>query len=293
MKQVTEIQIEIPSSSLDAVESLLYLQGIDGLVIEDETTGPGEGRDPLPRGRVRLLAYVDEPPPATLQDMVRQWAQDASLSLRQIDPDLYRDRWKEHFKPAQVSFRLWVLPSWEKLPRPLTPEEHAVIIDPGSAFGTGLHETTRLCLHALDRLIQPGDSLLDVGTGSGILAIAGRYLGASFVLATDNDPLAILAARENVERNGFSDILIEDTPLERIDRTFSVVVANILAVTLLTLKDELLARVAPGGALILSGLLATELSFVRDYFQSEEVSLEGEEIMGEWGSLCFRRREVG
>src|SRR5262245_23218387 len=141
MARVTEVRVEIPASDKDAAEGLLYLQGADGLAIEDEATGPGEGREPVPPGFIRLLAYFPdgEVPEAALLAAV---APGARVSFAAVDPAAYGDRWKAYFKPAKVSARLWVRPSWEELPAPPTGAERVLVIDPGAAFGTGLHETT-------------------------------------------------------------------------------------------------------------------------------------------------------
>jgi ribosomal protein L11 methyltransferase len=291
MTRVTEVRVEIPASDKDAAEGLLYLQGADGLAIEDEATGPGEGREPVPPGFVRLLAYF--PDGAAPKDALLAYAAgvpSARVSFSAVDPAAYGDRWKAYFKPAKVSERLWVRPSWEELPAPLSEGERVIVIDPGAAFGTGLHETTRQCLKALDRVISPGASLLDVGTGSGILAISGRLFGAGRVLGIDNDPLAVLVAKENCQRNGAADIEISEAPLDAVGGVFDVVAANILTATLVTLKDALLERLAPGGALILAGVLSRELEFVRGAFlEGALLRLEAEDILGEWAGLCFRR----
>lgn len=291
MGRVTEIQVELETASQEIAEGFLYVQGADELVVEDEQTGAGEGRPPIPAGHVRLIAFFSTPPGPEFDAEARALP-GATLRRREVDPDEHRDRWKEFFKPAQVSPRLWVLPSWETLPRPLREDERTIIIDPGAAFGTGLHETTRLCLAQLDRLCGPGVSVLDVGTGSGILAIGAGLLGASPLVATDNDPIAVDVAGENFARNGLSGA-ISASPIEQVDGRFDVVVANILAVTLLVLRRELWARVKPGGALVLAGLLARELDYVASSFLEAggaSAHEEARELMGEWGCLVFRLR---
>jgi ribosomal protein L11 methyltransferase len=290
MARVTELQVEVFAESREVAEGFLYLQGADELVVEDESTGAGEGRPPIPEGKVRLIAFFAEAPGPHFEAEAQSFA-GAEVRRREVDPDEHRDRWKEFFKPAQVSPRLWVKPSWEELPRPLSAGERAIVIDPGAAFGTGLHETTRLCLNQLDRLCGPGVSVLDVGTGSGILAIGAGLLGAGPLVATDNDPIAVSVAQENVDLNGLVADLSE-APLDRVPGTYAVVVANILAATLTTLRRLLWEKVAPGGALILAGLLVRELDYVTEAFLDAGGAgcvCEARESLGEWGCLVFRR----
>lgn len=168
--------------------------------------------------------------------------------------------WMEGFAPQRYGERLWIVPSWHTPPEP-----HAVnlLLDPGLAFGTGSHPTTRLCLEWLDRHPPTGATLIDYGCGSGILALAAAALGAAEVHGVDNDPQALLATRDNRDRNAtaggeqtppISTWLPEQLPPIQAD----VVIANILANPLIELADRLCARLRPGGQLVLSGILAEQ-----------------------------------
>ncbi|MDO5531846.1 50S ribosomal protein L11 methyltransferase [Sutterella sp.] len=157
------------------------------------------------------------------------------------------------FQPAHVSPRLWIVPSWSEPPEP---DALIMRLDPGVAFGTGSHPTTRLCLNWLDENLHAHDSVLDYGCGTGILAIGAKMLGAGRVTGTDIDPQAVEAARDNASTNGAqADFHLPDAMPEG---RFSVVVANILANPLKLLAPALLGRVAPGGRLVLSGVLARQ-----------------------------------
>jgi ribosomal protein L11 methyltransferase len=174
--------------------------------------------------------------------------------------DEWRDAWKRYFHVVRLTPRIVIVPSWERFEP--GPGDVVLDLDPGRAFGTGAHASTRLCLRELDSLSAAGravNAFLDVGTGSGILAIAAAKLwpGATGV-AVDVDPIAVGAAAENLERNRVTSVAVSETALAEVAGTFDLVLANIQADVLEALAPDLAARVAPGGALVLSGLLAPQ-----------------------------------
>ena len=158
------------------------------------------------------------------------------------------------FQPTQVSKRLWIVPTWHELP-----DENAINLrlDPGVAFGTGSHPTTHLCLQWLDEHVKKGDSVLDYGCGTGILAIAAKLVGAEAALGTDIDPLAVEAAEANAQMNEVDALFVE--PDQMPEGKFDIVVANILCGPLIQLAPVLLNRVAEHGSLVLSGILAKQV----------------------------------
>jgi ribosomal protein L11 methyltransferase len=160
---------------------------------------------------------------------------------------------QSQFDPIRVSARLWIVPSWHQAP---DPDALVLVLDPGMAFGTGSHPTTRLCLEWLERSVSPGVSILDYGCGSGILAIAAAKLGAREVVGVDIDLQAIGAATSNAERNKVSARFADST--EKIEGQFDIVVANILSNPLRALAPALCAHLRPGGRLVLSGILAEQ-----------------------------------
>lgn len=157
------------------------------------------------------------------------------------------------FEPIRVSARLWIVPSWHDAP---DPEAMVLVLDPGMAFGTGSHPTTRLCLEWLERSVTPGLSVLDYGCGSGILAIAAARLGAAEVVGVDIDEQAVMASRSNAERNGVS-ARFQDSGRE-LNGQFDLVVANILANPLKVLAPAICGHVRRGGRLALSGILSEQ-----------------------------------
>jgi len=185
-----------------------------------------------------VIAGLDEVPPFTQEDVAEQnWVQ-----LTQAQ-----------FEPIRVSERLWIVPSWHEAP---DPDALVLVLDPGMAFGTGSHPTTRLCLEWLESVVTPGVSILDYGCGSGILAIAAAKLGAGEVLGVDIDLQAVTAARHNAERNAASARF--DDSAHPIIGQFDIVVANILANPLKALAPAITGHVRAGGRLALSGILAEQ-----------------------------------
>ncbi|MBJ6724677.1 50S ribosomal protein L11 methyltransferase [Geomesophilobacter sediminis] len=191
--------------------------------------------------------------------------------IRVVKNEDWANNWKVHFKPVRIGTRMVIKPTWEDYQE--LPGDLVIQIDPGMAFGTGAHPTTRMCLESMERICYDRSCgtfpapLLDVGTGSGVLSIAGALMGAQGIVAVDIDPEAVRVTEENVELNGLSGAIdVSTTPLDRIAGQFGVVVANILAEELVRLAEELVARVRPGGWLILSGILTEKEDFVRNGF---------------------------
>jgi len=196
--------------------------------------------------------------------------------------------WRRFFKPVLVSKRVVIKPTWEEYQ--LKENELIVEIDPGMAFGTGTHETTRLCIQMLDNIIKGGEAVFDVGTGSGILAIAAAKLGGGKVLGIDNDEKSVSVAEENVELNSAQkNVSISGIPLSEIEGLFDIVVANILAEDLIEMRKELLKRLAKGGRIILSGILKTKAETVIKAYGDEGAILEQQIDDGEWSALMLKK----
>ena len=201
--------------------------------------------------------------------------------LRRIDDEDWLESWKASFTPMRIG-RFLVRPTWA----PAADPGDAVVVelDPGMAFGTGLHPTTRQCLEALSTLELEGRSLLDVGTGSGILAIAAGKRGASPLVATDVDEIAVRTARENCARNGVDVTVVEGSAAD-VAGTFDVVVANIVAATLQAIAPDLRARLVAGGTLVVAGVIAEKADATKDAIGLGEVSRAQHD---DWVSLVLR-----
>ncbi|UXJ53362.1 50S ribosomal protein L11 methyltransferase [Pseudomonas citronellolis] len=195
--------------------------------------------------------------------------------------------WMDNFKPMRFGRRLWIVPSWHEAPEP---EAVNLLLDPGLAFGTGTHPTTALCLEWLDGQELAGDTVLDFGCGSGILAIAALLLGAKRALGTDIDPQALEASRDNATRNGIDPALFPVyLPADLPAGQAGVVVANILAGPLVSLAGQLTSLVKPGGRLALSGILAEQAEEVRAAY-ADAFELEPTAEREGWVRISGRRR---
>ena len=247
-----------------------------------------EAPDPDPAEVKRVLeqvsGYLNE-----LQDIFNVPA--PMLTSKIIEDEDWGKSWKEHFKPFAIVPGLVIVPTWEEyLPKA---GEAVIAMDPGMAFGTGHHATTSLTLEFLFETLKgtSGRRLLDVGTGTGILGMAGLLFNAAKVRATDNDPEAVKAARENVIFNGLQEKMdVSLTPLSGIDGTYEVVVANIVHDVLISMADDLIRLTAMGGYLILSGLLAEkQLGNIRKVFCGKGLIFAGEKVRDEWAAIRFSK----
>jgi ribosomal protein L11 methyltransferase len=215
------------------------------------------------------------------------------LTVSEIPDEDWSRTWKEHFKPLQVGRRFLVTPTWEAVH--CGPERLIIRIDPGRAFGTGHHESTRLCLEWLEscRELDPGSarrSLLDLGTGSGILAIGAALLGFSEVVGIDNDPEAVKVAEENIMLNGLSEKirLLCATP-EGVSGSFDVVISNIESKPLIRMSETIASKVRSEGLLALSGILIEQADEVVAEYEKRGLRPAGVKTAGEWVLLAFQK----
>ncbi len=247
------LAVDVDSSEADELGYTLLELGSSGVELRDETTLP---RGPGPE-QVRLLAsFPSRQEAARARAQLLESFPEKCFELGETVGDAWRDAYKEYFKPFALTSSLCVAPPW--IDYQAKEGETVMWLDPGRAFGTGLHATTALAAAELDRrrALLASEAVLDVGTGSGILAIAALLLGAREVIAIDVDPEVIEVARGNARRNDLSDrVEVSTTPLSAVRRSFSVVVANIRAETLSDLAPELTRVVRAGGLLVLSGVL--------------------------------------
>ena len=307
------------TQAVDLVSSMLDDIGIEGVEIEDnvpltERETKGMFIDTLPElppdeGVAKVSFYVDDD--RDIEELMKQVEEGldelavfTNLGQRTIAASETEDKdwinnWKQYFKPFTVDDIL-IKPTWETIP-----EEHKdkllVQIDPGTAFGTGMHETTQLCIRQLKKAVDSGTKLLDVGTGSGILGITALKLGAKEVWGTDLDENAITAVGENLEANGISgdrfhvlqgNILNDPSVQEWAGfGCYDVVVANILADVIILLVDEIPVHLKQGGLFITSGIINMKEQAVLDAF-AKNPAFEVLEVtrQGEWVSVTARKR---
>lgn len=304
-----EAELVVPENLAEDVGAMLIEYGADGVetIAADQVVPPAADHQPLierplpPAGQALLVAsYAQGDDASAIAQMAQQAAQEFGLSpkittyLRQ--DDRWQERWKLFFKPMDIGDTLSVVPLWEEK-NVRAPNRHKIIIDPGMAFGTGQHETTRLCLGYLEshfRIHGPAQSMLDVGCGSGILSFAAAYLGVSRILGVDNDPLAVRASEENLGYNRLPKeaLSFSDTAVEKVAGTFPLVVANILGHILIAIAAGVSARVDAGGDLLLSGLLESQKDdVIAAYHAQRPWDLVDTQSLGPW--LLVHLRATG
>lgn len=287
-----EFSLEVDPETAEAVRPYFDRFGQGGAVLEIPADAAG--------GRVQVKAYL---PPLPDQAQRRRGLEEALWHLgrlsasgglpeprvRELREEDWAEAWKKDYKPLRLGRRLMIVPSW--LGSSPAPDDVVIRLDPGMAFGTGLHPTTQLCLEALEEELYPFARVLDLGTGSGILAIAAAKLGARSVLALDVDGLAIEVARRNVKANRVGQrVRVEYGSLEELsDRRFDLIVVNIYADTILRFLDQgLLGHLWPGGVLIGSGILAQRVPEVAAEFHRCGLVQVREMTREDWGAVTGR-----
>ncbi|MFT6399948.1 MAG: ribosomal protein L11 methyltransferase [Bradymonadia bacterium] len=285
------VEINLPSDRVDAedlVEGILWDYAAGGLQRQDPSTFSELVEEPRPRaeGSIRWRLYLEEPlADEDLRSLKASLDGTADVFTWTLTDLSFLTAWKEHFKPSKVSPRVWVYPPWD---RPDTGDAIGVEIEPGMAFGTGTHSTTRLCLAALDRLIgETAPSLIDIGCGSAVLSIAAAKLGANVLCAVDNDPDAVRIANENLVLNHLTQVA-STTDVADIQASADLVVANILPHILIVMGEALVRITAPAGVLLLSGIVTEQRERLEAHFDSLGMKCERSDNEGDWWSLEFR-----
>ncbi|MCI8506686.1 MAG: 50S ribosomal protein L11 methyltransferase [Lachnospiraceae bacterium] len=311
--------IDTTTKAVDLISSMLEEHGIEGIEIEDnvpltEAETRGMFIDILPElppdeGKAKISFYLEE---GAEDEALLSGIREGLLELRlfvdvgegtitasETEDKDWINNWKQYFHPFTVDDIL-IKPTWEAVPKEHQ-DKQMIELDPGTAFGTGSHETTQLCIRQLQKYLKEGDRVLDIGTGSGILGIVALKLGASFAFGTDLDENAVRAARENAEGNGFSktqfvlaegDILTEPALMEQAgDRSYDLAVANILAPVIILLAGETDRYLRPGGIFITSGILNTKEEDVRAAFEANPAwELLETTHQNDWVSITARKR---
>jgi len=291
-----ELSLDLDHRDPDVAEQACFASGALSVTLADAADTPIleplPGTTPLwPSVRLTALYEAGTDAQAVIGEL-RDALADPQLpvTVRVLEDRVWEREWLKDFHPRRHGRRLWICPGGQ--PPPVTEaDEPAVIVwlDPGLAFGTGTHPTTALCLAWLDETALSGARVLDVGSGSGILSVAALALGAGHAVAIDIDPQALLASRENAERNGVAGRLSVRPADAPWGGDYDVVVANILAEPLLALAGAIAGATRPGGRLVLSGLLATQAATVAARYAAW-FDIEPARILGDWAALAGRRR---
>lgn len=281
MSKWIEIRLNVDGEAAEAVVELLSRYGHQGVSVEQDGIMPemyDDGAVP-PAERLIVRAYLpdDDRAPSAKEQLERglkllnMMYPMPTPEYIMVDEEDWANAWKAHYQPIRLGKRILIRPLWIELE--VKPNDIHIALDPGMAFGTGTHPTTQLCLEALEDTVTNGIKVLDLGSGSGILAIAAAKLGAVDVLALDNDPVAVKSSIENIEVNGVSDkITAQEGSLETVlhsARRFDLIVVNILARIIIQMcADGLGNIVRPGGIALFSGLTFEQVEDVETALKS-------------------------
>lgn len=274
------VHVDVAAAEADVAAGELWELGAEGLEERDATTLN------KPEQATTLVAHF--PDAARARAVAKLLGKRWPARVEYVVGDEWRDAWKAHFKPTRIGKRLVVRPSWEKYKK--QPGDVVLVLNPGRAFGTGTHETTRLVLRELDERVTKGLRVLDVGCGSGILSIAAILLGGKSVIATDVDPDAVAVTKENAASNKVTPAIKASTrPLTKIPGQFDLVVANIEARVLVPMARALMSKVKLGGTLVLSGILTDQEDDIRAAYK--KMSVERIPHDGEWIAVVLQKKK--
>jgi ribosomal protein L11 methyltransferase len=281
------LTVDVPESESELLQDLLHEEGALGLEVRDHDGPLMPGVRAPAKGEVIVVAWFGDAETAeAARKTLAESFPSSRATLEGVEGQDWSTAWRQHIRAVQVG-RLWVGPPWSVAEAP--PELERIVIEPKMAFGTGDHPTTSLCLAAVDAFMaaHPGASVLDVGTGTGVLAIAAKRLGAGRVVGTDNDPVSVELSQENAQANGTPDVVLSGSDLDAVSGTFDLVVANILANTLIELAPLLVAKVDK--QLVLAGVLAPQAEDVTRAFVAQGLTPLPGAQQGEWVRLDFTR----
>ena len=291
-----ELSVRTPPEFVEPLSQIFYRYGHGGVAVEQEGGyNPDEGESPSGDEWAVVTTYL--PMNASMEDrkgridvgvrLVAHVSDISPLQERIVEEEEWQNSWKEHFHPLKVSPRITICPTW----REHTPQdgEHVIMLDPGMAFGTGHHPTTRMCLERLDALVTPGIDVLDVGCGSGVLSIAAARLGARHVFGLEIDSVAVNVAKQNVRDNGVEHtVRVQQGTLPHPDAarsSYGIAVANISGKVIAEFAHHLVGAVHHGGKVIASGILLNNKDGVVQALADAGANLERSFVDGDWVAL--------
>ena len=277
MTDWTAVVLVVHQDEVDEVSGLVWDLGVSGV---EELA--------LANGSIELRIGCE----ATLAELVVKTLSDRwTVTAESVAAETGLDAWREHAQVWRAGSNIVIVPPWIDAPPDVTADDLVLLIDPGHAFGSASHETTRLCLEAVAEFVTPGAVVADIGCGSGILAIAAVRLGAREAIATDVSPDAIIATIENARRNDVADVVDVSTAtiVELDSATYDLVLANISAATLCSMAQGLVQITKPDGVLVLSGLLAEQTETVAAALNQAGAVVDDVREDGEWRALVAHR----
>ncbi|MDM5156510.1 50S ribosomal protein L11 methyltransferase [Bacillus sp. DX1.1] len=307
----SEISIHTTEEAVEAVSHILHEAGASGVAIEDpaELTKEREQQygeiyalNPAeyPEEGVLIKAYF--PQTDSLHETVASVKSSIDalpsydieigtghISINEVDEEDWATAWKKYYHPVKISDTFTIVPTWEEY-TPSSAEEKIIELDPGMAFGTGTHPTTTMCIRALEKTVRPGDTVIDVGTGSGVLSIAAAKLGASSIQAYDLDPVAVESAQVNVRLNHTEDTVTvgQNSLLEGIEGPVDLIVANLLAEIILLFPEDAAKVVKPGGFFITSGIIEMKEKVITEALEQAGFTIEEVLRVEDWVAIIAR-----
>lgn len=310
----SEISIHTTQEAVEPISNILHEAGASGVVIEDpyelvkeRDSIYGEIYDLNPndyptegvimKAYLPINSFLGETVEGIKEAINNLLIYDIDLGLNQItisevNEEEWATAWKKYYHPVKISEKFTIVPTWEEY-EPVSTDELIIELDPGMAFGTGTHPTTVLCIQALERTVQQGDTIIDVGTGSGVLSVAAAMLGAEQVTALDLDPVAVESARLNVKLNKVHEKVEvkQNNLLDDMTGPVDLVVANILAEIILRFHHEAANIVKPGGYFITSGIIKNKKDEVRNALIEAGFIIEETLVMEDWVAYIARKQE--
>ncbi|MDO4549365.1 MAG: 50S ribosomal protein L11 methyltransferase, partial [Clostridia bacterium] len=305
--QWQQLTVSTTSEAADAVSDIMIQAGASGTVIQDksevaalrDSKGPNgwdmiddELVDEMPENVLVTGYYSTDGAEAAVSYMRKAFegltdAGELTIETREVDDKDWAEGWKEQFSPIRLGNTFVVTPSWCSVEEKTG--DRIIKIDPGMAFGTGAHETTAMCVEMVERYVKSGNTMIDIGTGSAILAIAASMVGAKSVLAIDIDPLAVKTARDNVTFNGIENVrVVKGDLLKNIDEKANVITANIIADVIIKIAAPVKKHVLPGGYFICSGIPFARSNAVIAALEKAGYLIQELKHMGEWVAICAR-----
>lgn len=302
-KEWIEVGIITSSEAVEAVTGILYNTGVKGVSIEDPEDIEYKKKNPgdwdyfdetlllvkdgaIVKGYYKQDEHLDEYL-RYIKDSINNLEQfgidkgKGLITATKVNEEDWENNWKKYYKPAKIGDRVVVKPIWEKYEP--NSEEIVVELDPGMAFGTGTHETTRMCIKALEKYVKPESTVFDIGTGSGILAITAAKLKAKEVIGVDLDPVAVKSATENVNYNNIDNIkILHGNLMEVVEGKADIVIANIIADVIIFLVEGVKEFIATGGRFISSGIIKDRKDDVVKKLEESGFIVEEVNIDGEW-----------
>lgn len=309
----SEISIQTTNEAVEPISNILHEAGASGVVIEDPVELNKEREDQF--GEIYSLNPNDYPEEGVIVkaylpvnsflgetvDAIKEAINNLIIfdidiglnrvSISEVNEEEWATAWKKYYNPVKISEKFTIVPTWEDY-TPVNSDELIIELDPGMAFGTGTHPTTVMCIQSLERTVQKGDTVIDVGTGSGVLSIAAAKLGAGKVQALDLDDVAVRVAKLNVKLNKVNDIVsvAQNNLLNGIEEETDLVVANILAEVIVRFTDDVGRIVKSGGYFISSGIIKPKKQLVIEAIIKAGFEIEETLVMEDWVAIIAKKK---